>query len=108
MKDSSIRKVHALQVYSRRHTLAVEATVETESGATGKAVCSAGVSIGSHEVHFEYDGGTRWGGKGVTKAVHNVNTLVNDALRGMDVTDQRAVDQAMLAIGGDGRKHPQR
>lgn len=104
MADYRIKRVHALQVYNRRHTLAVQATVETEGGAIGKAICSAGVSIGSHEVHFEYDGGTRWGGKGVTKAVNNINTLVNDALKGMDVTDQRALDYAMLAIGGNGRQ----
>lgn len=101
--DFRIKKIHAIQAYTRRHVLGILATVETEGGAIGKALCGSGVSIGSHEVHFEYDGGSRWGGNGCTKAVNNVNTIINDVLCGMDVTDQYAIDQAMLNIGGDGR-----
>ena len=98
-----IKKVHAIQVYTRRHVLGIKAFVETEGGAKGQAECSAGVSIGSHEVHFESDGGTRWGGKGCTKAVNSINTVINDTLRGMDVTNQYELDRAMLQIGGDGK-----
>lgn len=98
-----IKKFDAIQVYTRRHVLGIKAFVETEGGAKGQAECSAGVSIGSHEVHFEYDGGTRWGGKGCTKAVNSINTVINDTLRGMDVTNQYELDRAMLQIGGDGK-----
>ena len=82
--------------------MAVSARVETMDGAVGKALCYAGVSVGTHEVHFQYDGGNRWGGLGCMSAVRNVNTIIADTILGMDVRNQFEIDQAMLSIQGNG------
>ena len=86
MPDYRIKSVHAVQVQSRRHNMAVSARVETMDGAVGKALCYAGVSVGTHEVHFQYDGGNRWGGLGCMSAVRNVNTIIADTILGMDLS----------------------
>lgn len=104
MAGSAISKIWARQVYSGRGHPAVEATVVTESGASGTAQCTAGHSVGTHEVTFAYDGGSRWNGKGVTHAVHTINTVIADALRGADASDQALVDHILLNIGGPGAK----
>ncbi len=96
---TAIISVSARQVYSDRGHPGVEATVRTASGAQGVAICTAGVSVGSHEIEFAYDGGTKWRGKGVMRAVNAVNELIAPALVGMDAARQQAVDQAMLDIG---------
>jgi enolase len=96
---TTITSVSARQVYSDRGHPGVEATVVTEGGAQGVAICTAGISVGSHEVEFAYDGGTKWRGKGVMRAVDAVNELIAPALRGMDAAGQQAIDQAMLHIG---------
>ena len=103
MSKNSIKRIYAQQVFTPRHVMGVEAIVETEGGYIGRATCNSGVSVGTHEVKFAYDGGNRWGGRGVYSAVHAVNTLINDALCGMDVTRQYDLDHAMLAIQGDGK-----
>ena len=96
---TAIVSVSARQVYSDRGHPGVEATVTTASGAQGVAICTAGISVGSHEVEFAYDGGPKWRGKGVMRAVNAVNELIAPALVGMDASRQQAVDQAMLDIG---------
>ncbi len=96
---TTIVSVSARQVYSDRGHPGVEATVTTANGAKGVAICTAGVSVGSHEVEFAYDGGKKWRGKGVMRAVNAVNDLVAPALAGMDAAQQQAVDQAMLDLG---------
>jgi enolase len=73
--------------------------VTTAGGAQGVAICTAGISVGSHEIEFAYDGGTKWRGKGVMRAVNAVNELIAPALKGMDTAQQQAVDQAMLDLG---------
>ena len=102
MPDYRIKSVHAVQVQSRRHNMAVSARVETMDGAVGKALCYAGVSVGTHEVHFQYDGGNRWGGLGCMSAVRNVNTIIADTILGMDVRNQFEIDQAQqsFVVGG--------
>ena len=97
--NTAIVKVKARQVYTERGHPGVEATVVTESGAKGTAMCTAGVSVGMHEIEFAYDGGTKWRGKGVMRAVNAVNEVLAPALRGLDVAKQHEVDQAMLDIG---------
>jgi enolase len=97
--ETTIVSVSARQVYSDRGHPGVEATVTTANGAQGVAICTAGVSIGSHEVEFAYDGGPKWRGKGVMRAVNAVNELIAPALTGMDAARQQAIDQAMLDIG---------
>ena len=101
---TAIVSVRARQVYSDRGHPGVEATVKTENGAAGVAICTAGVSVGTHEVEFAYDGGTKWRGKGVQRAVDNVNNLIAPVLKGMDASRQLEVDEAMLNIGGPGAK----
>ena len=81
--STTIISVSARQVYSDRGHPGVEATVVTENGARGIAICTAGISVGSHEVEFAYDGGTKWRGKGVMRAVNAVNELI---VLGLDVT----------------------
>lgn len=99
-----IVSVTGRQVYTERGHPGIEATVTTHSGAKGSAVCTAGISIGVHEVPFVYDGGTRWRGKGVAKAVERLNAIVAPALRGMDASRQLEIDDALLNIGGPGAK----
>jgi len=102
--NSKIVEIVARQVYTDRGHPGVEATVITESGARGVAVCTAGVSVGEHEVKFAYDGGARFHGKGVQRAIDNINHVIAPVLKGMDASKQREVDGAMLEIGGPGAK----
>lgn len=101
---SRIKYVRARQIFSERGHPGVEATVTTEDGKAGIAVATAGVSIGKHEVQFAYDGGERWAGMGVQKAVDNVNTVIAPALKGLDATRQRDVDEALLKLDGTPNK----
>lgn len=103
-RGAAITGITARQVFSDRGHPGIEATVTTESGASGVAICTAGVSIGTHEVEFAYDGGAKWRGKGVMRAVNAVNDAIAPALLGMNAADQNAVDYAMLNIGGPNAK----
>lgn len=98
MSKTIIKSVRGRQVYTWRGHPGVEAIVTTESGAEGRAVCTAGVSVGTHEVRFEYDGGPKWKGMGVQRAADNINQCIAPVLVGMDAANQLAVDQAMLDI----------
>lgn len=98
-----IKSVRARQVYTNRGNPGVEALVTTENGATGRAMCTSGVSMGSHEVEFTFDGGSRFRGKGVMKAVNNVNTVIAPVLTGMDATRQAEADRALLSIMPDAK-----
>lgn len=97
---TAIVSITARQVFSDRGHPGVEATVKTESGAIGVAICTAGVSVGTHEVQFAYDGGAQWRGKGVGRAVDSVNNIIAAALKGMDATNQQAIDNVMLTLDG--------
>lgn len=101
---TAIVSVVAREVFSDRGHPGVEATVKAENGATGVAICTAGVSVGSHEVQFAYDGGAKWRGKGVQRAVDSVNNVIAPALIGLDVSKQLIIDDTMLNIGGPGAK----
>lgn len=98
MSGTLIRSVKARQVYTNRGMPGVEAVVVTENGAEGTAMCTSGVSVGSHEVEFTFDGGEKFRGKGVLGAVANVNNVIAPALVGLDAAVQSEVDRAMLAI----------
>jgi len=100
---SKIKSVSARSVFART-AQGVETTVITEDGASGVAVAVAGVSVGKHEVQFAYDSGERWGGKGVVKAIDNVESIIGPALKGMDVIKQRAIDEVMLKLDGTPNK----
>ncbi len=101
---SIIISVAARQVFSDRGHPGLEATVKTQNGATGVAICTAGISVGSHEVEFVYDGGTKWRGRGVQKGVDNVHNLIAPALLGMNAAKQLEIDDVILNIGGPGAK----
>ena len=104
MSDSIIKSVRAREIFSDRGHPGVEATVITENGARGVAIATAGVSVGIHEVQFAYDGGERWGGRGVQKAVHNVNDIIAPALIGVDASRQWEVDEVMIKLDGTPNK----
>lgn len=105
MSGTTIVSVKARQVYTNRGNPGVEAVVTTENGAVGRAMCTSGVSIGTHEVDFTFDGGQKFRGKGVMRAVNNVNDVIAPVLVGMDAANQSAVDNVMLAIMPDAKLH---
>lgn len=103
MAGTEIRSITARQVYTNRGNPGVEAVVTTENGATGRAMCTSGISIGTHEIHFDFDGGERFRGKGVLGAVRNVNEIIAPALKGLDAANQRLIDRTMLDIIPDAK-----
>jgi enolase len=99
-KGSRIASIVARQVFTWRSHPGIETTVITVNDATGLATVTAGLSVGDHEVAFAYDGGSRWGGLGVQRAVDNVNTIIAPALKGIDATRQIEIDRLMLELDG--------
>lgn len=98
MSNREIKNVRAMQVFTKKGHPGIEAVVTTEDGHEGRATCTAGNSVGSHEVPFSYDGGTRWKGLGVMKAVSSVNEIIAPALKGLDSADQYLIDSTMLYL----------
>jgi enolase len=97
----SITDITAREILDSRGNPTVEADVTLETGHTGRASVPSGASTGEHEALELRDAdGTRYGGKGVQLAVHNVVELIGPALRGVDATDQIVVDQIMREIDG--------
>src|SRR5829696_4685683 len=101
---SSIKHVHARQILDSRGNPTVEVDVELESGAFGTAAVPSGASTGVHEAVELRDGGSDWGGKGVAKAVANVNGEIAAALEGADALDQEAVDRRLIELDGTANK----
>ena len=102
---SAIIDIHAREILDSRGTPTVEAEVVLQSGAFGRAAVPSGASTGAHEAVELRDGDKkRFGGKGVLKAVENVNDKIYDALAGMDSEDQIAIDTAMIELDGTGNK----
>ncbi len=99
-----IKSVKARQVYSNRGKPGVEAVITTENGAVGRTMCTSGVSVGTHEVDFAFDGGKKFGGKGVQCVADRINTIAAPALIGVDTANQLAADNAILNIGGNGKE----
>ena len=97
---SRIKTITAREVFSDRGHPGLEAVVITEDGSRGVAMATAGLSIGKHEVQFIYDGGTRWEGKGVLRAVANVREVIAPALKGKDAIQQREIDLTMIELDG--------
>jgi enolase len=95
-----IQYVVGRQVLDSRGNPTVEAEVVLESGARGRAIAPSGASTGAHEAIELRDGGDPYGGKGVTRAVANVNGEIAQTLAGEDALDQRAVDLAMVDLDG--------
>lgn len=96
-----ITEVIGREVLDSRGNPTVEVDVILECGAMGRAAVPSGASTGEHEALELRDGDKkRYGGKGVTKAVNNVNTVIADALLGMEVTDQVGIDRTLLELDG--------
>lgn len=101
MSGTTIVSVEGREIMSGRWHPGVQAIVTTENGAKGISVCTAGTSIGTHEIPFAYDGGEKWRGKGVMRAVNAINEKIAPAIIGMDASKQVQVDRVMLDIGKD-------
>ncbi len=101
MAKTTIVSVDSYEVQTWRGHPGIMAVVKTENGAIGKAICQAGISVGTHEIPFAYDGGEKWRGKGVMRAVNAVNEMIAPAIIGMDASKQIEVDGVMLKIGKD-------
>ncbi len=99
-----IDTIIAREVLDSRGNPTVEAEVTTESGYLGRAIVPSGASTGSHEALELRDGEQRYGGKGVLKAVKNVNEVIAPALLGMNVDDQGLIDHTMLELDGTPNK----
>jgi len=100
---SAITGVHGREIIDSRGNPTVEVDITTDKG-TFTASVPSGASTGIYEAAELRDGGSRYMGKGVLGAVNNVNTALKDAVMGMDVSDQRAVDEAMIALDGTPNK----
>jgi enolase 1/2/3 len=97
--------VHARQILDSRGNPTVEVDVTLEDGSMGRAAVPSGASTGAHEAVELRDGDkSRWGGKGVEKAVEAVNTELADEIVGLDAEDQADIDAAMIALDGTDNK----
>jgi enolase len=101
---SIIINVHARQIFDSRGNPTVEVDVTTENGVIGRAAVPSGASTGEHEAVELRDGGDTYMGKGVLKAVENVNTTIAQELLGVSVFEQNAIDQLMIDLDGTPNK----
>ena len=101
---STIKLIRGRQIIDSRGNPTVEADVILSSGKMGRAAVPSGASTGAREAIELRDGGELWGGKGVTKAVGHVNGVIADALAGMDIQNQRAIDARMIELDGTDSK----
>jgi enolase len=97
---SEIQRVHGRQILDSRGNPTVEVDVLLRSGAAGRAAVPSGASTGEFEAVELRDGGDAWAGKGVSRAVANVNGEIADAVSGIDAADQSALDQTMIELDG--------
>src|SRR5579871_1905039 len=98
---STIDSIHASEILDSRGNPTVEVEVILDDGAVGRAAVPSGASTGAHEALELRDGDKkRYGGKGVLKAVANVNEEIAPKLLGRDALEQPALDQALLEIDG--------
>jgi enolase len=101
---SKIERIHARQILDSRGNPTVEVEVALASGAAGRAAVPSGASTGEFEATELRDGGSAYSGKGVTRAVANVEGELAEALTGMDAADQEALDRAMIELDGTPNK----
>src|SRR5690242_10449397 len=99
--STSIEEIIAREVLDSRGNPTVEVDVQLSSGDVGRAIVPSGASTGAHEALELRDGDkSRYGGKGVLKAVENVNTTIAEALNGLDAADQVGIDNELIALDG--------
>src|ERR671939_131175 len=101
---SEIRRIHARQVFDSRGNPTVEVELTLASGASGRALVPSGASTGEFEAVELRDGGDAYAGKGVTRAVANVNSELAEALIGFDADDQQGLDARMIELDGTPNK----
>ncbi|HEY8276122.1 MAG TPA: phosphopyruvate hydratase [Methyloceanibacter sp.] len=101
---TAISAIVAREILDSRGNPTVEVDVALEDGHFGRAAVPSGASTGAHEAHELRDGGKRYGGKGVRKAVEAVNGEIAKALKGVDVEDQRGLDQLLRDLDGTANK----
>jgi len=101
---SQIEHVHARQILDSRGNPTVEVELSVRSGAWGRAAVPSGASTGEFEATELRDGGEEWGGKGVSKAVANVNGEIANAVRGQDAASQAALDRLLISLDGTPNK----
>ncbi|HSR12185.1 MAG TPA: enolase C-terminal domain-like protein [Thermodesulfobacteriota bacterium] len=99
-----IEKVEAREILGGTGRPTVEARVVTRGGFAVEASVPAGTSKGKHEAFELYDGGTRYRGRGVRRAVESINRIIAPALRGMEVEDQRRIDDTLIRLDGTENK----
>ena len=105
MSKTTIAHIHAREILDSRGNPTVEVDVRLEGGALGRAAVPSGASTGEHEAWELRDGDQkRYGGKGVLKAVANVNAKIATAIRGWNARDQAKIDNAMIAMDGSPNK----
>ena len=101
---SQIERVHARQILDSRGNPTVEVEIGLRSGAHGHAAVPSGASTGEFEATELRDGGAAWGGKGVSRAVGNVNSAIAEEVHGLDAADQQGLDDALVALDGTPNK----
>ena len=102
---TTIAKIHAREILDSRGNPTLEAEVTLDDGSFGRAMVPSGASTGTKEAVELRDGDkTRYLGKGVRKAVQNVNDLLAPELEGVDARDQALVDKALVALDGTATK----
>ncbi|MBT8252734.1 MAG: phosphopyruvate hydratase [Flavobacteriaceae bacterium] len=101
---SIIIDIHARQIFDSRGNPTVEVDVMTENGVVGRAAVPSGASTGEHEAVELRDGGNNYMGKGVLKAVENVNKILSQELVGSSVFEQNAIDKTMCELDGTHNK----
>ncbi len=101
---TAIADIFAREILDSRGNPTVEVDVTLEDGSMGRAAVPSGASTGAHEAHELRDGGQRYGGKGVLKAVEAVNGEIFDALSGFDAEEQTLIDETMIALDGTDNK----
>src|SRR5438094_2425826 len=105
MSKTSIRSIIAREILDSRGNPTIEVDVGVESGALGRAAIPSGASTGEHEAWELRDGDkSRFGGKGVKKAVANVNEKIAPVLKGWDARDQRKIDNKLIELDGTPNK----
>ena len=101
---SSIIDIHARQIFDSRGNPTIEVDVTTENGVLGRAAVPSGASTGEHEAVELRDGGDAYMGKGVLKAIENVNGVISQTLLGVSVFEQTQIDQIMIDLDGTPNK----
>src|SRR5690349_13452184 len=105
MATTSIRDIHAREILDSRGNPTIEVDIHLEGGGFGRAAVPSGASTGEHEAWELRDGDKkRYGGKGVSKAVANVNGPIASAITGLDAREQTRIDQKMIELDGTANK----